>query len=109
MTTLENRWSLIGHVMSRDIDIPGKKIYGGLLCAKSEKKFEEGPEQKMPKVVNKDLILIPAGKLEFKTKNDLDRVRSRADHRTQWRRKHPRGSRGVQVGALGCERRYRFR
>ena len=96
--------------MRRDIDILGKKkSTDDYFVLKVKKKSEEGPEQKMPKVVNKDLILIPAGKLEFKTKNDLDHVRSRAGHRTQWRRKHPRGSRGVQVGALGCERRYRFR
>ena len=56
-------------------------------------------------VTNKDLCRIPAGELKLKTKNDLDHLGSIAEEETI--SEHPRGSRGMQVGVQGCERRYR--
>ena len=48
-------------------------------------KFRVKPIPTLPTVINKDLICIPAGELKFKTKNDLDHLRSKAENQTQWR------------------------
>ena len=69
-------------------------------------------------VINKDLCHIPTGEVKLNIKNGLDHLRPVAEDRTQWRRlsantveetvsEYPRGNQGVQVGALGCERRYK--
>ena len=49
-------------------------------------KFRARPITGLPTVVNKYLIRVSAGKLTFKTKTDLDRLRSIAEDKTKWRR-----------------------
>ena len=49
-------------------------------------KFRGTPVTTVPTVINKDFIRIPAGELKFKSKNDLDHLRSDAEDRTQGRR-----------------------
>ena len=50
-------------------------------------KFRGRPVTALPTVDNKDLIRIPARELKFKTRNDLDHLRSIAKDRTKWSRR----------------------
>ena len=67
------------------IEIPANKAMEAFFVFTGEI-FRGWSITKLPAVTNKDLIHISAGELKFKTKHDLDRLRSIAEVRTQWRR-----------------------
>ena len=46
-------------------------------------KFKGRPMTTLPTVINKDLIRLPSCELKFKTKNDVDLLKSKAEDRTQ--------------------------
>ena len=72
--------SLFGHILRGDLDISANKAVEAFFVPTGDT-FRGRPITTLPTVINKDHIRKPKGELKFKTKNDLDRLRSVAEDR----------------------------
>ena len=78
---MEIRWQLFGHVLRRNENIPANKAMRGYFT-KCGESFRGRPPTTLPVVLNKDLAHV---KMKLKTELDLERLRSMAQDRQQWR------------------------
>ena len=81
---LSARWSLFGHILRRDKDIPANKATRTYFIPHG-KKFRGRPKTTLPIVFNKDLALIKRP-IRLTSSKDLAKITELAQVRERWRR-----------------------
>ena len=80
---LSSRWSLFGHILRRDKDIPANKATRSYFI-ESGKKYKGRPKTTLPIVLNKDLALINHP-IRLHSLEELEIITKLAQDRQKWR------------------------